>query len=701
MRDNVDRNESAPNAHTEESRAMTSRWKTAFAGLLLGSTALINSAQALNTPLAEPAGKAQFTNLVIIGDSLSDTGNIGKYVGGNGVLATFPGGPGYKTGFLQSPYYGYRFSNGPIYADTLGTLLHASGTTNDLAVGGAYSGTYTVGSPLQVAGIAVTGTNLSATLSGVLPSLAGQTASLSGISYGSRDLAVVYGGANDAFATLSALSLQPLLTGQQQTAAVTVVAGTVASNIAAEVTQLYAQGVRNFVVPNIPALGLTPAFNGTLGQNNAAAASGVSGGINQAVAAAMAQLSRALGVNITVVDTSALITDMATNPAKYGLTDVTHECLTTGSAGNSPTGGPTVCGTPNSYLFWDTVHPTTYTQQIFSQYVASILQGPTTVAAQGQIAQIATQGAVDGALSHTDALRRAAQYPSADLGVDAMMNAGNKKIGVYLSVTGGQGSRESEYNAVGFHYTQSQAAFGTDVYLAPNAVVGLMADFGTTDATLSGGMGNDRMSSTNLVGYGAAWGDNWYGTIGFLYGFDKFDRLNRNTFVAGQVATANADGKTKAYYLKLGPTFHALGATLMPSVGYQDVQISIGSESETGAVGMNQAVGSQSIRSRIVSVGGEASYPVTVAGYNLLPSLHASWNQETGPIGRTISTYTISQPGTNILTPVGGMPRNFFRVGTTLDMRASSWLVVNANFDAVTGGDRSDLTGTLQARISF
>ena len=148
---------------------MNTRWTNALAAILLGTTALAGHAQA----------QAQFNNIVIVGDSLSDTGNIAKAFGA-GNLAYFPAPTGYNTGFLQSPYYNYQFSNGPIYANQLGTMLQASGTTTDLAVGGAYSGTYTVGSPLTIGAVSITGTNLSAGLSGTLPSIMGQVQSLAG-----------------------------------------------------------------------------------------------------------------------------------------------------------------------------------------------------------------------------------------------------------------------------------------------------------------------------------------------------------------------------------------------------------------------------------------------------------------------------------------------------------------------------------------
>ena len=673
---------------------MTARWKSVFAAVLLGSTALAGAAQA----------QAQFNNIVIIGDSLSDTGNTPKYAS-----VTVPG-PSTLTGtnalaaasFLVPPYYGYRFSNGPIYADTLGAKLGASGSTTDTAVGGAFTGQYS--NTNMFFGVPVSGGNINTSIGGLTnTSLQSQVLGLlgSGASFGSRDLAVVYGGANDAFATLSALGYVATNVGLPSQTAITMqfttTATTVATNLGTEIAELHAAGVNNFVVPNLPNLGATPAF---LGTPLASAATQLAAGTNQAVAAAMATLSRQLGVNITIVDTSALFADMISNPAKYGLTNVTQQCYSTTQAG-LVSGAFTTCSSPNTYLFWDTVHPTTTTQQIFSQYVASILQGPTVVGAQGNMVEIATQGGLDAALDHTGALRRSALYPSADLGADTMMNAGDKKIGVFVSVTGGQGSRQNEANALGFHYTESQAIFGTDVYLLPNVVVGLLGDFGSSNAKLSSGMGNDVMTSTNLVGYAAAWGDHYYGTMGFLYGFDNFSRLNRNTFVANQVASATASGKTKAYYVKVGPTFHPFGVTVMPAIGYQDVQISIGSQNESGAVGINQSVGAQSIRSRILSFGGEVSYPLDVMGLAVLPTLRASWNQEEGPITRSIVTTNISQPNTSVSTTIGGLGRNFYRFGANIDARATSWLVVDANVDAGQGGGRSDIAGTLQLRAKF
>jgi phospholipase/lecithinase/hemolysin len=60
------------------------------------------------------------------------------------------------------------------------------------------------------------------------------------------------------------------------------------------------------------------------------------------------------------IDAYGLLTDAVSDPAKFGFSNVTDPCWTGGFTGYA-TGG-TVCSTlpavQDTYLFWDTVHPT-------------------------------------------------------------------------------------------------------------------------------------------------------------------------------------------------------------------------------------------------------------------------------------------------------------------------------------------------------
>lgn len=654
---------------------MKSHWTNAFAAILLGSTALAGHANA----------QAQFNNIVIVGDSLSDTGNTIKYTG-----SIYP----------PAPYYNGRYSNGPIYADTLGTKLGISGTTTDLAVGGAYTNTlnFTAGAAT------ITGTNLNATLNTLgAPSLEGQVLSLltAGTKYGPHDMAVVFGGANDAFASLGAVSAQPSLTTTQITNIFTATATNVATNIATEVSQFAAMGMKNIVVPLLPNLGVTPEFNGS--PLTAYAATGITQGINYAEVTTMIGLSKQLGVNITVIDTYAVINDMVANPAKYGLGNVTAACYTS----------PSSCSTPVQYLFWDTVHPTSYVQQIFSQVITSILDAPTTLAAQGQMTQIAAQNTLDGINARIDALHNAALFPDADNGANDGAMGPDKKVGAFVAVNGGQGSRSREYNAVGFNYSQQSVSFGADVRLLPNVVAGVMGDFGQTSATLTGGMGSDSLNTTHFGMYAAGWGDHWFASGGGMMGQDNFGKLHRNTFVANQVASATAGASINAIFLKGGPVFSAGGVSFGPVVGFQNIYAEIDSFSESGTVGMNQTVGAQHVRSTQFQFGAQASTAFNVGGLTLLPGLQAFWNHETAPAQRTVSTRNIIQlvdPTTglaspisvgSVLTTIGGPARDFARIGATLSARATNWLAVNADIEGTQGSGRGDVAGMLQLRASF
>ena len=62
------------------------------------------------------------------------------------------------------------------------------------------------------------------------------------------------------------------------------------------------------------------------------------------------------GKGVMYFDTYALMDDVVANPAKYGFTDVTDPCFN----------GVSVCNDPNSYLFWDDFHPTTYADSILA-----------------------------------------------------------------------------------------------------------------------------------------------------------------------------------------------------------------------------------------------------------------------------------------------------------------------------------------------
>jgi outer membrane lipase/esterase len=75
-------------------------------------------------------------------------------------------------------------------------------------------------------------------------------------------------------------------------------------------------------------------------------------GFNAGLGGALDALDQLPGMHIARLDTFGLLTAISGNPGAFGLDNVTTPCLT-----GDPWVGFDVCATPESYLFWDTAHP--------------------------------------------------------------------------------------------------------------------------------------------------------------------------------------------------------------------------------------------------------------------------------------------------------------------------------------------------------
>lgn len=243
------------------------------------------------------------TEMVVFGDSLSDDGNLYADFG-------LPASP---------PYFEGRFSNGPVWVEVLAARLDLDvGEVHNFALGGAKTGTD------NYAG----------------PGIPGVVALVETFVAGSPDvdpgaLMVLWAGANDFFGEIE----DPEST---VTAAVT--------NIATAVASLSALGGRRFLVPNLPDLGRTPDLLASDDPAVTAGATQLSLAFNSALASVLDGLESQLGIEIIQMDVYSLFDEILSDPGAFGLTDAASPCLQV-----TP---PSLCDSPDEYLFWDGVHPT-------------------------------------------------------------------------------------------------------------------------------------------------------------------------------------------------------------------------------------------------------------------------------------------------------------------------------------------------------
>jgi len=308
---------------------MTTRWKQTL-GVRLAIGVVAGLAVAGSPSRSEAVA---FTDVVVFGDSLSDSGNVSAAV--SPVLAGVLGWPFGLPGpnYFGGPGFG-RLSNGPVYAELV--AAHYGLSADPFLRGG---GNFAFAGSSTTAG-AISG----------LPSIVTQVDAYAGlVGPGGADpntLHILWAGANDLLDAADAAAATP---GQAGTIYQDTVFGTVGA-IRDMIVDLRDAGARTVVVPNLPDLGLLPRERGGEKQTYL---SGLTAGFNTILHFALGGID---GIDIIEIDTFDLFADLLADPAAFGIVNTTDTCLS--NALPLFLGFGTVCANPDAYLFWDDLHPT-------------------------------------------------------------------------------------------------------------------------------------------------------------------------------------------------------------------------------------------------------------------------------------------------------------------------------------------------------
>ena len=306
--------------------------------------------------LALPAvASAGYSQLYVLGDSLSDVGNVGAT---HAALVAANGGQplpilGLDDPNTPSPYAPDRASNGPLWVDV---LAGAFGFTSTASL---YGGTnYAFGG-------ARTDNQLYNPLYPEFKGLLQQRDALLAArpALDPNALYVVWGGANN---------LQDILTGRPRADGTEQSIGKTLADLGLIVDSLAAAGARHFLMPNAPDIGLVPRLI-ERGPGAAAFGSQLTGLFNAGLAE-LIDTRRTAGFDILDFDTAGFLAEVVANPASFGLSNVTERCYT----GDDITfnGSGDVCPTPSSYLFWDGIHPTATGHALLAQAMLQHIPEP-------------------------------------------------------------------------------------------------------------------------------------------------------------------------------------------------------------------------------------------------------------------------------------------------------------------------------------
>jgi phospholipase/lecithinase/hemolysin len=250
--------------------------------------------------------------LVVFGDSLSDTGNV--YIATGGAM---PVPPAYTAGLYTDGPDSFPATTGPlgVWVQQLAGMMHITSPGPSLAGGTnyAFGGALTGYDPtFGSGGEPYVGDQVNLYLAGHPTGVP------------SNALYTFWAGANDIFTGAS-----PLMA---------------VANISANISTLYADGARDFLWLDMPPLGNTPDIL-VLGETTLF--NELSQEYNADWLATIAMLdAEDPGIKIVGADVYALVEEMLADPSAFGFANI-----------DTPAQGLSV--NPNTYLFWDGVHPTT------------------------------------------------------------------------------------------------------------------------------------------------------------------------------------------------------------------------------------------------------------------------------------------------------------------------------------------------------
>lgn len=274
-----------------------------------------------------------YTQVISFGDSMSDNGNMYKI---SVDLANW--------GMPEPPNDGGRFSDGPVILEIMSFILNRP--LLNYAFGGAMSG---YDGLVPAYGFYI----------GVLDEVDDFIDNLGWKLADSKALYVIWAGPDDFYKGANIFDSS--------------VVATVTKNIKTAMTKLYWRGARNFFVPLMPDLRITPAaaihdsqVNGYLDAAHARSSE---------LASSLTSMLKSFAKQypLAKVRTFDTYTFLSAEMQKYEALgyNTTEPCYTPSYMGLT---GP-VCDNPDNYLFWDQNHPTAWVNAIIGDFFAKAAVG--------------------------------------------------------------------------------------------------------------------------------------------------------------------------------------------------------------------------------------------------------------------------------------------------------------------------------------
>lgn len=530
--------------------------------------------------VASAASAQTYSRLVVFGDSLSDNGNL--------YAATFNTQP------TSPPYFQGRFSNGPVFTELFGFNAgrSAAGAPVTGSINYAYGGARTDSSAFP-------------------PGMRNQLLTYTGAGgvFGRNDLVTVVGGANNIFQAVPAASvaLDPV-------GAIRPVALAAAADINFIVNDIATRGAGTILVGNLPSLAVTPQFNqGPFAAAAPLAEFGATTFNSTLLSSLMITAAARPGTNIILLDLYKVGSTLAANPGLFGLTNARDVCFN----------GVTVCANPDSFLYWDSVHPTAAGNRLLAALANDYLY-------YGDIGAQSTVQAETGFRQREDAL---------DLNSDTLSGHAAWVPGTRLVFGAIADSVETDQRGVvaAAEATGFGGRVGLDHVMSETGRFGFAATFRTAEVE-AGAMAFDV--ETYAFDLYAGWRSGGHFLNASVGGaIDQYDDITRVTSLAPIVHIGETDGGSIGARVQGGVWFDMGGIALSPRAAVSWVSTDVNGYVERG-VAAEYAYQDRTLQ----SASGEISLRAEGGGDNVSFYVEGGYRDTFGDSSDAVRTGIIANP---------------------------------------------------------
>ena len=593
---------------------------------------------------------AEFENVYVFGDSLSDNGNVFEQTGN-----TTP----------PPPYFEGRFSNGPVWAEKFAPGLtpisiNPTATNLNMAFGGAESGIVDAGG---------------------IPGFLGQLGLLQQAVDGGvappdgNDLITLFIGGNDY---LGLLGTAPDVTAE---------VATVQNNIATGLGGLYQLGARNFLVFNLPDLGTTPLVNDDAALS--AFATNLSGAHNAALPETIAALQGNFAdANFIFFDTETLFNYVLDNSALFGFTNVTEGCL------NDPACATADKATQDSYVFWDDIHPTEGMGTLIAAAASELVN------TDRHLVGVLSQSEVGLSLARSMTRPLTTRLHQSRSGLERR-SEGDRGFGLFFTGQYIQGERTLEATAArtAFEYNYSLFTLGADYHNGENLLIGIAGSYASGDATQDLGGGFD-LDSWQIAGYATY----LYNAFALeLYGGDgstDYENIQRPTALSPIVATAETGGDHTTIGGQAAYRFEDELGSVEAFAGLRYIDLGIDGYQETEGVIFNLDVNRQDVSSLVGLLGLRFAGTFTSGEIQWAPRASIAYEHEFDG-DRSLTGRIVNNTATPVTVSDDLLKDHVIALDLGLDVAVGS-LVLSGGYQAelgLTGGQHEQVVGSVRMRF--